>query len=137
MATITLQRLKQLIENAYEAGYTGSLELAESYVEDTISSIVNDTPSSPNLNDGWRKYSLSELVSLPVGTIIEHYNKGKGWVDQIERSYRGVRFENGTYSIFKCEGDPWTDPMRIIGNIVKPKPKKTRRFNEEYTGFPN
>lgn len=119
MAAITLQRLKQVIGIAYEAGYHGCLDLKETYAEEIIQQLLAN-PADPVLskNDGWRVYKVKELRVLPPGTMLEHVIRGNGYIEKMG-SITHMRWTDGSMSVFVSDEDPWTDPMRLLGRTMK------------------
>ena len=128
MAAITLQRLKQIISDAYAAGYGGSLDMSESYVQE-ITTMLLATPEQPlSKNEGWKIFKHKELRDVPVGTIFEHSSRGKGWIES-NSTEKYMRFHNGEICHFYSDESPWDEPMRIIGSTIIPSvPKPKNRW---------
>lgn len=128
MAAITLQRLRQSLAEAYAAGYHGCLDLCPSYVDEAITRLML-TPAAPvlSVNDGWRVWTVASLKKQDVGTIFEHATRGRGWLDGRGMT-RFVTWADGTVSHFLKDEPPWTEPMRVVGKVLKePPPKKKYR----------
>jgi len=101
--------LRELLAKAFEAGYEGSLDLKDSYVEETIRSLSNP---------GWRVYTVAELRGMPHGTIFTHQTKGRGIVQANGFSLGSMLFDNGEVFTFIQDSKPWTEPMIIGENHV-------------------
>lgn len=133
MAAITLQRLKQVISDAYVAGYGSSLELKDCYVDELIASLLDAPDSAPSANDGWKIYKVRELRELKPGTILEHFTRGKGWIET-QGVEKWLKFENGEVSHFFQDASPWDEPMRVLGMTMKgperQPPARQRRFGQ-------
>lgn len=124
MAAITLQRLRQIIEIAYESGYHGCLDMKNVYAEEIIQNLL-DSPAEPvlNKNDGWRVYKVKELRVVAPGTMYEHLTRGRGYIET-EGLERVMRWSDGTCTRFVTDEPPWTDPMRPLGMTMKIEPKE-------------
>lgn len=118
---ITLQKLREFLEQAYEAGYQGCLELKIEYVDDVIQSIINGKIEVPSIspNDGWKIYKVSELMKEPVGTIFEHNRLGKCWIDADMNNQKNkyMTFANGETKYFQADSSPWDEPMRLLQKV--------------------
>lgn len=135
MAAITLQRLKQVIADAYANGYHGCLDLSDTYVEEAIARLM-DTPAIPvlSVNDGWKNWTVKELRSLDVGTIMEHATRGKGWTSGTS-SERLMIWADGSQSHFYKDETPWNEPMRVIGKMKVDKGKPPKTTSRNLSGF--
>lgn len=126
MAAMSFQKLKQIIADAYAAGYSGSLDLKEAYVDETIQEILSaDQPATKN--EGWRVFKINELRTIPVGTIYDHESLGKGWTEN-NGTETYMRFHTGEIYHFYTNENPWDQPMRIVGTTMKnAKPRGAAR----------
>jgi hypothetical protein len=130
-APITLHKLRQVIESAYESGYHGCLDLKESYSEEALQALLAGACEPIlNKNDGWKIFRVRELREVAVGTIFEHSIRGKGWIET-NHMETVMRWQDGSASKFYDEDTPWTEPMRITGMTqkknVKVQPSRTAR----------
>lgn len=137
---ITVQRLRQVIELAYESGYHGCLDLKESYSEIAIQTLLAGACEPVlNKNDGWRIFKIKELREIVIGTIFEHSIRGKGWIEVNPHVSpvleKAMRWQDGSVSSFQEETSPWTEPMRIIGATQKQPSRKQpgRRLNLQFS----
>lgn len=122
MAAITLQKLKKLLGDAYEAGYGNSLELKACYVEEIAAAILGEPEETFGPNEGWKVFKVRELREIAVGTIFDHSARGKCWVELHHGSReRHMKFENGEICHFYQDSRPWDEPMRIIGGVKNTK----------------
>jgi len=120
-AAIKVQHLRELLEQAYEAGYHGCLDLKGEYVDEAIQKILDGRieVSAVNPNDGWRIYKINELIKEPIGTIFEHSRLGKCWIDQNEDNPKDKRvvFANGEIKYLQADTNPWDEPMRLLQSV--------------------
>jgi len=114
MATLKLQRLKELIKKSYEAGYHGCMDMAEEYAEELMAEVQTEIQSSKESGE-WRVYSVEELKKEPVGTIFEHMRLGQGWIDGRSEKDKYMTFQNNEHAFFMQNVEPWDEPMRKIG----------------------
>lgn len=127
MAALTLNRLKQIIADSYEAGYHGSLDLKEIYVEEIVDNVLDPTEETFAKNDGWKTFKVSELRGLRIGTIFDHATRGKCFIES-DGLNRYMKFANGSVAKFLEDSSPWDEPMRIIGNSSKIPPHRQKRL---------
>lgn len=109
---LTIKKLKKLLKEAYESGYAGSLDMADSYTDDVLSSLFTQQEKLTT-NDGWETYTVKQLRNLTVGTILEHSSRGKCWIDS-NRTETFMKFWDGSVSKFYTDDAPWNEPLRII-----------------------
>jgi len=134
MAAITLQRLKQLVADAYKSGYHGCLDMQDGYVEDSMNKLMEPMAPILSANDGWKTWTIKELRALEAGTILEHATRGKGWIEHTSTE-RFITWTDSTVSHFYKDDVPWLEPMRVIGKIKTGKPPKSVRRNTIGSNF--
>jgi hypothetical protein len=118
MAAIKLQRLKDIILRAYEAGFSGCLDMREEYAEEALVEIVAEIQRSKDGKGGdWRVYTPDELRKKPIGTMFEHVRLGQGWIEGTNEKNKRMTFSNGEQSFFMQNTEPWDEPMIERGKI--------------------
>jgi hypothetical protein len=114
MAALKLQRFRDIILRAYEAGYDGCLEMKEQYAEDALAEVVKEMQSKDA--GEWRLYTVEELKKKECGVLFEHVRLGRGWVEG-DGEGRRMAFDSGQQLFFQDNGPPWTEPMRELGRV--------------------
>lgn len=119
MAALRLQRLKEVIKTAYEAGFRGCMDLADQYAEELLANIQAEIQNKdlPMKTNEWRKYTVEELKKKPVGTVFEHIRLGQGWIDGRTEKDKCMTFANGEHRHFMQNIEPWSEIMRELGNL--------------------
>jgi hypothetical protein len=108
MASISKQKLKELVMQAYDSGYHGSLELKEEYAEETLEDFLRDPDE-----EEWKVYSIKELLEMPIGSVFTHNRLGKCKIHGNSLKDKHMVFENGEVKHFASDSDPWDEPMKI------------------------
>ncbi len=121
MAALKLNRLKELILAAYEAGFNGCFDLRDEYADEIVAEVMAEIERSKTESKGsgdWRVWSTDELRKRPIGTIFEHSRLGQGWIEGSSESKKQMTFANGEISYF-CQNnvEPWDEPMREVGKL--------------------
>lgn len=118
MAALKLNRLKEIILNAYEAGFNGCLDLREEFADEMVAEIMAEIERSKSeIKPGgdWRLWTTEELRKKPIGTIFEHSRLGKGWIEGTSESKKQMTFANGETSFFMQNNvEPWDEPMKLV-----------------------
>jgi hypothetical protein len=119
MAALKLQKLKEIIGRAYEAGYGGCLDLKDEYAEEALVEIVAEIQRAKGNEKGgdWRTYVPDELRKKAVGTMFEHVRLGQGWIEGTSEKNKRMTFSNGDQFFFMQSGEPWDEPMRELGKL--------------------
>jgi hypothetical protein len=108
MSTITKQKLRELIEEAYDTGYHGCLDLKEEYAEEVLESLFSKSEAE------WKIYKINELFEMPVGTQFIHKRLGECWIEGSSPRNKHMEFVNGEAKYFSQDIDPWDEPMKLV-----------------------
>lgn len=119
MAALKLNRLKEIVRNAYVAGNSGCMEMVDEYAEEVLAEVTAEIQRNKNNPGGgeWRVYSAEELKKKPFGTVFEHSRLGQCWIDGSSESKKCMTFASGEQSYFVQNIEPWDEPMREVGKL--------------------
>jgi len=98
--------LKNLLEEAFEAGYKSPLDMKSQIV----TQILNKWKNS---EDHYKIYTVADLKKFPEGTIFQHLVLGRCWIIE-HKGNKQMQFADGKKVHFTQDGEPWDRPMRLM-----------------------
>lgn len=107
MSSLSKQRLRELIIEAYDAGYHGCLDFKEEYADEVFESVFNE----PEIGQ-WRVYKIKELIAMPEGTKFTHKRLGDCCIKGSSLKSKCMIFTAGASPKYFAEDSyPWDEPM--------------------------
>jgi hypothetical protein len=104
---IAFDKLKNLIGEAYESGYRGSLQMKEQEIDGLLEKYEVSS------NGGFRIWTIEELREMPVGTLFDHLAMGRCFIEsRLDRHI--MQFNRGEERLFNHNGNPWDIPMKLV-----------------------
>lgn len=105
-------RIKVLLGKAFDAGYSNSAELKDQIIEELIQQW---NEMGAQVQDAYRIFKVEELRQLPVGAVVHHLSRGRGFVMAKPDGTKCMQFEKeGSPVRFTNNGDPWDRPMKLL-----------------------
>jgi len=112
--TLKLSRIKDIISEAYTAGYQGSMELRDAFVENMLKKVTQEINETKSISgDEWKVYTVEELNKEAIGTVFEHRSYGLGTLKRKDHKCY-IQFDNG--DVYHCvqNTEPWIEEMRKV-----------------------
>lgn len=118
---ISLEKLRKIIDEAYEAGLVGCREFKQQDLEGIISKHQADKD-----NVDYRIWSCAELKKMPTGSVFQHLQRGRCWIVQRANGSTYMQFEKGSWQSdgkngpsgpgidFNSDNSPWDKPMKLL-----------------------
>ena len=111
MHEISQEKLKQLLGEAFDAGYESSFEFRDQCIEDILAGHQQSCQE-----EQYRIYKAAELRNMPAGSIFHHSVRGRCWIVESAKYLKQMRFERSTPARISLvtDGDPWNSPMKLL-----------------------
>lgn len=105
---ITIDKIVELINEAYERGLTGCADLKKQDIDEIIGKVCLKR------EDNYRIWTVAELKKMPSGSIFHHMVRGRCYIDTKSNGIKFMQFDRGQITDFNSDNDPWDKPMKLI-----------------------